>query len=374
MLPLAAALSLQTVQRRLAFASVYAQGVDDEQESSFLDDALRRSIGFDSAIDTPPGLTLSGYPAYFLMRFYKFYGLPFVALVAMLLAMLMRDRRPPWRVAEWPVETRLVVVLLAAGAGWWLVMMQHTAVHPHVMRHALPGYSLLMALMWVRCWRTATSGEFNGLARIAAAVLIPVLLYPHIEGLVWDLRLHYTENPKDTRQRGQSSSNEIRWFARLEQVIPPGAVILTNHARPPIMRLWSRRPVYLAIRYRYPGSEQSMMASGFNHLRELYNEKLPPLYYVYRVRGRRLRQAFTDDPYLRFFVRGRTESDETAWQEVATIVKQARKQGGNDQSFCPIVGAFGDLICFSIDPAVPALRWELGGLGFPTLREFGPPR
>ena len=231
-LPLLIALALQTAQQHLAFAEVPAEADQEEiQAGGFLESVYERTLGFDKAADTPRGLTLAGYPRFLLLRYYMFYGLPAFAALAMLLMLLMRDRRRPWKVRDWPDETKLLVVLLCAGLGWWLVMLQHTAVHPHTMRHGLAGYALLMALVWVRCGKTIRSATFNPPARAAAAVLLIVLCYPQFEGLICNLRMHYQDQYRDDRQRARAGFAEARQMSPLGTIVPPGAVILTNHNR-----------------------------------------------------------------------------------------------------------------------------------------------
>ena len=379
--PLLAAFALQTAQRRLALAEVETAAVDqDEEQRGFLHDAFRRSLGFETSHDTPRGLTLSGYPKFLLLRYYKFYGLPAVAALAMIVLLLMPDRQAPWRLGNWPDQAKLTVVLFVAGMGWWLVMMQHTAVHPHTMRHHLPAYALLMALVWLRCWKTIRSAAFRLPVRVTAALLMLVLCYPQIEGLVCVLRLHYQDNYRATRDRGTVGAGESLGLSPLRGVIPPGAVILTDYGRPPPMRLWSQRPVYTGGSRKYPrdGRDNARMTLElqFSHLRALYDDNLPPLYYVYHLRARNPRAVFQASSLLRFLLLGSTDKGEQAWERGRPILAEARRATRSDESFCPLVAwtQVGGFMVFQLDPAIPVMHRWWASKKPPTLQEFGHPR
>jgi hypothetical protein len=181
----------------------------------------------------------------------------------------------------------------------------------------------------------------------------------------------------DDRFRSDAGTLEMRQLSKLQNVVPPGAVILTNHTRIPLMRLWSQRPAYLGTTRRFSGDDPAnarmMVELSFNHLRELYHERLPPLYYVYRVSARGLEACFQTDPMLRMLLTGRWENGSEAWKEVGPRVTDARKERQNTVLFCPIVAADGDLLVFHMDPAVAVLRQEWQDIGYPTLRQFGTP-
>ena len=379
--PLFGALALQTVQRHLALAEVETAAVDNrDEQGGFLRDAYRRALGFEISHDTPRGLTLAGYPKFLLLRYYKFYGLPAVAGLAMIILLLMPDRRPPWKLGNWPNEAKLTVVLFMAGLGWWLVMMQHTAVHPHSMRHHLPAYALLMALVWLRCWKTIRSAAFRLPARVTAVLLTLVLCYPQIEGLVCVLRLHYQENYRAARDRGTSGVSESRVLSPLREVVPSGAVILTNHNRLPLVRFWSGRPVYSGTLRRFSPNDRDearpILELRFNHLRALYDDSLPSLYYVFRFLGRTARASFDADPVLRLLLLGDTTGGEPAWERGGPILAEAWTTGRCDRSYCPIVASIrrGNMLTFQLDQAVPILRNWWDSKDPPTLRQFGQPR
>jgi hypothetical protein len=393
LLPLVVALVLQNVQRRLAFADVRLADAH-EPRSGFLDDMYRRTVAFKEAVDTPPGLTLPGYPVFLAGRYAKFYGLPALGALALTVCLLVRERRALWRVREWSAENRLLVVLLVAGAGWWLVMLQHTAVHPHTMRQGLSGYALLVALAGVHCWRTARSREAHRVARGAAVLLGLTLLVPQLDGL-WSAWLIHHPDWQDpplpryydsVRERGDAGSPEVARMGALAELVPPGGVILTNQGRLPPMRLWSQRPVYAGglTEYRPNAADEGrlMVELSFNHLRELYQGALPPLYYV-DAQGCRYAQArgaqgalaiVHADPLLRLFLTGQGRNDPAQEQRGAQYLVQAATTGRCRESFCPIVGQSDYLLVFDLRPVVPLLEKMWSHQGAPSLRQYGPPR
>ena len=379
-LPLIVALAMQTVQRRLAFADVRVEAATDDgrQKEGILDDIYRRTLGFEEATDTPRGVTLADYPKYLLLRYYKFYGLPAAGAVAFLLMLLMSGGRAPWRIRGWSDGERLLVVLLVAGAGWWLIMLQHTAVHPHVMRHSLAGYALLMALAWVHCWRALRCGTWPLAGRVVAGALALVLCYPQLEGLYTDIQIHTHEQYAAGCERHGTGVKESRQMLELKSLVPPGAVILTNHNRRPLMRLWTGRPVYSGHSTVIPRNDKEhgrlMIEMRFNHLRELYDDHLPPLYYVHLVRTSTVEAAAAGDPLLRFLVVKSFAGDKATWERAMPILAEGWMNKHTDRSFCPIVGRVGNMLVFDLEPAIPYFRKAWSGMGFPTPREFGPPR
>ena len=371
--PLLAALALQVVQRHLAVEGAPSGGVHAGR--GLLENAYLRALGFAAGTDTPPGVTLATYPAFLLLRYFKFYGLPAIGALAMLLLLLMRGRRIPWKVRDWSGGERLAVILLVAGAGWWVVMLQHTAVHPHTMRHGLPGYALLMALTWVCCWQTVRSTAFHPVARIAAACLGLLLVYPQLEGLVCDWRIHERDACQDARERGDTGRLEARQFSPLNHLVPPGGVILTNHNRLPLMRVWSDRPVYSGATNPYPETNtrgRALVELRFNHLRSLYHDQLPPLYYVYVVRTGTVEDAFTFDLLLRILLLGDRAESPDARGRVRPIFDEVRRDGSSWRASCPVVAVIDNMLVFDMSPAVPLFRRVWGHLGFPTAQEFGP--
>jgi hypothetical protein len=378
-LPLFLALVIQLTQTRLAFAGV-EKGADEagQPKSSILEDVYRRVLGFEDALDTPAGLTLSGYPKHVLKRYYEFYGLPVLGALAMLLVLLMKGRKPPWRIGNWPDEVRLLVVLLLSGVGWWLVMLQHTGVHQHVMRHGLAGYALLMALLWVRCWKTTWSGDYHLLARVGAGLLMLLLCYPQLEGLTYNLRMHYQENFRYARARNALGAGESKLMLRVKEIVPEGSVIITNHNRRPSMRFWTERPVYYGgihrISRKAPKDSPLMVQLRYNHLRDLYDDNMPPLYFVFHARKSDLSLVFSKEPFFRFLLLGNNKMSEEAWKKAGPILKEAVNTSRTDESFCPIVGMVSKIMIFDMKPAIPALNRGWDSLGFPTLREFGQTR
>ncbi|MGB9623571.1 MAG: hypothetical protein ACPMAQ_01795 [Phycisphaerae bacterium] len=376
--PLVLATALQSAQRRAALAGAGIEAASDGRQTlGFVDHLYRRTIGFDIAEDTPEGLSLRGYPAHEALRFYKFYGVPFAAAVAMILAVLAQGRRAPWRVSQWTAGERLLVALTVASPAWWLTMMQHSSVHPHVLRHALAAYSLLMALVWVRSWRMIRSSGSDAAAQILPAILAVALLYAHADGTICNLRLHWTTDFYDPRQRSDMGHRISREYVPLQQVVPPGAVIFTNGLVAP-MRVFAERPVYCATFYPYPPNDRKnarfFIETRFNHLRQLYRDRLPSIYYVYDTGEIDLDKLASGDPLLRLLALGPQYRRPTAASECAAILREAAARGRSDRSFCPIVRMDRQLIVFRMDPLVPTLRQMFDRFGFPSPRQFGPAR
>lgn len=359
----------------------------------FLRHLHRRALGFDYSIDTPEGLTLRNYPLWVFLRFYRFYGLPIGAAAAMAVLLLLYLRRGRQAGRGSDAAIRFLLVLIAASPGWWMVMLQHTSVHPHTMRHALPAYSLLMAMVWMLCWRAIRFRETGLIGQAAARLLLVVLLYPQVEGLVCNLRMHWGADFTDERQRTDIGREPFRENARLRELVPPGAVILTDSLLPP-MRVASERPVYCGTAsYRYPPNDparsRALLEMRLNHLRQLYHDRLPPLYFAHDTAGMRIEQASARDPFARFawflmtgdktLVTGDRSLMTGVWKPslrttVSAVVKDLDVQGRSEQSLCPVQKVGRMLLLFQMDPAVPALRELYDRNGFPTLREFGPSR
>ncbi|MHC4676394.1 MAG: hypothetical protein ACYTBZ_28220, partial [Planctomycetota bacterium] len=374
-LPLFLALAMQVAQSRLAWADANIAATEESQlRNSFLDDFYRRTLSFNNP-DTPAGFTLSAYPMILMGRYYKFYGLPVLVILGLLAMMLMYDRRIHWRIRQWPDQERLLIVLLVAGTGWWLVMLQHTAIHPHVMRHGLAGYALLMALVWVRCWKTTWSSDYHYITRTAAAVLMLVLCYPQIEGLTYNLRMHYQKNFCYNRDRHSMGTFEAEQMLKLKEAIPRGSVILTNHNRRPLMRFWTEKPVYCSkISPNTPKNKPSIFTLRFNHLRDIYNDNLPPLYYVYRLRKSNFKTIMFTEPIFQFLLLGNNKGGQEALKKTNLILREIANKRRSDNSFCPIVAIINNIIVFDMKPAIPVLRQSFDHFGFPTQEEFGPAR
>jgi len=359
-LPLLATLALQVAQRRLAFTEGWtAVGGLAAQDRGFLHDFRRRTIGADAVGGAPPHGPLADYPwcvryPWLLMwRFTEFFGLPAPAAMAMLLLLLMRDRRAPWRVRDWPDEARLAVVLLISGSGWWLVMIQHTTIHRHVMHHALPAYALLMALVWIRCWKTARSGAFRFGARITAGVLAIVLCYPQIDGLVSILRTHWQNDFVDGRGGGCVARNELQCLSRLGEVIPSEGAIVTNYRMPQLMALWTQRLLWDAAGLQPLGSCHDArlgLQRWSDRQRTLRGGKPATLYYVHAVRAGDWQAACADDPLLGFLLAGDRLARAAPGRIALDAFQDGWTTGRSDQSYCPIVARVCDMLVFRLDP------------------------
>jgi len=382
LVPLFLALALQVLQRNALTAGLAGLSAPSAGPSGILRDIYRRTIGFQMAGDTPEGLTVWNYPLHVATSFFMFYGIPAAAFVAMMILVTRFVRRDD---PDGGIR-RFLLILLAAGAGWWLVMIQHTSVHPHVMRHALPAYSLIVALVMLYAWRTLMPRRPPGSAegrtpialRATAALLLAAILYAHLDGAVLNVRLHLGEPLVDSRRRSDGGPWEAGLFSELAECVPAGAVILTNLNRLPLMRYWTQRPVYWALRVRLPIDDPEhgrwTIDLVFNHLRELYHDRLPPLYFVYYIQHQTIEQAFAEDPQLRFMATGSTRGGADAWRSARPLIEGAITNGGSEGTFCSIVCANDDILCFDLAPAVPSLYRDFGKNGYPSLAEFGEPR
>lgn len=166
-------------------------------------------------------------------------------------------------------------------------------------------------------------------------------------------------------------------FSRIGRLISPGAVILTNHNRLPLLRLWTERPVYDAALIDYPhGSPHArwMLELSLNHLRELYRDDVPRLYFVYRFPAVSHNELFAGDPQLRLLLFGKMDHSESDSNQGAEIIREAARTGTSERSFCPIVAVVDDMLCFEMNRLMPVLRDRLAHFAFPTPREFGPTR
>jgi hypothetical protein len=374
LIPLALAGAVQGAQRRLCESTIRKSA---EDAPSLLETLRVRTIGFQDSLDTPQGLTLRSYPTHLLLAIYRFYGLPAVA-AALLLVLAARAPDSTWyRPGSWPPAARLALILTAAGVSWWAVMLQHTSVHPHVMRHALPAYALLVGLTLERCGRIRTSAVAPRATRIVAVALAITVLCPQLEGTLANIRLHFDETYFDARGRNDAGWGQAGLFSQLQHAVPAGGVILTNLNRLPILRACSSRPVYLAPNVKLPGGDPAnnrrLLELAFNHLRELYQDKLPPLYYFYHSWRESVEASWRADPFFRFMLLGNPDGSESAWEKARPLLGEAQQSGSSSAASCPIIASYlREFYLIRLDPAVPALREEFAPLGFPTQRQFGP--
>jgi len=396
LVPFLLAAGLAMLQRRLAEPAIDASSeAKTRQSDSLLDVIYRRTIGFDTSLDTPPGLDLRGYPAYLAWRVFAFYGVPPIGLLAVLilLIILARAEASDDAMRSFPAAaagaivpgeragTRLHLVLLIAGGAWWCIMMQHTSVHLHVMRHALPAYALAMALAWTHCARIMRQATCGWPGRIAAAVLALVLLCAHAEGTAWNVRMHLADELLDARGRNDVGAVLTRQLAEVRPHLPAGGVVLTNLYRLPVARASLRRPVYFAAAFKMPRNDPQrgrwLMELAFNHLRELYHDRLPPLYYLYHVVHPTLDEAFAKNHQFRALLLGmdrfaREDWTESQWARARAALEEMMANGRSDKSACPIVGHVDRLIVFDLRPQLEKLMRLFAPFGYPTREEFGP--
>jgi hypothetical protein len=395
-LPLIAALVLQVAQQRAVLREVsqFSNVAGTDPPISFADDLYRRTLGFEQAVDTPKDLTLAGYPRFLLARYFNLFGVPVLGMLALALVVLSAERRWPHRISTWGPGERLLVVLLVAGAGWWLTMMQHTSVHQHTMRQGLTAFALLFALVWARCARLFKSDAYHPAARMAAAALCLVLAFVQLEGVAANLRVHSrawatAPGPESwfaalgDRERGDGVWAERDVIAPFADLLPADAVVLTSYNRYPQVRYFTRRAVYqgalLPYRPHVAAPWRLALDRSFNHLRQLYGERLPPLYYAYYPRPDwrliPLGELFLGRPIP---PAARSPAERAAIEadlaQVEELLRDAYRRGRSDRTFCPVIGATSYGLLFQADKLVPLLMEEYGSMGFPTARQFGPPR
>jgi hypothetical protein len=374
--PIFIAAGLHSLQRQAASRALGLSGVtDDPFTSTIFYSIYLRTIDFAGAMDTPPGLTLAGYPRHLMLCFYRFYGVPVIALLAMIILALAMYGIRMGRGQNDSRGARLLICLIVAGLGWPAIFMQHSSVHLQVMRHSLPAYSLLMGILIVNCWTSLRRSDNSMGYRIAAATLLGAMIYPQAEGAICAARTRLDDIYVDARGRTDTGPQEGRILSQLNEIIPPGAVILTNLNRTMPMRLWSRKPTY-ETQYRHSQKvatqgARSALELSLNHLRDLYRDRLPPIYYVYFLADDDLHATVQRSNHLRFLLTGDGDAPgPVAWEKARPALEEAQAVGHSDKSFCPIRATLPRLICFDFTPAMPLLLKAFEHFGVPTLQQF----
>lgn len=374
--PLLIAMAVQQWQRRTIIAEMPAGSVSGG--AAPWADIYRRTIGFSSTIDTPPGLTLSGYPLWLAHRYFDLFGLPVIAVV--FLFALIFWRRPGGTAMRGKLSPAgLCGLLLLAGSGWWLVMMQHTSVHAHTIRLGLMGYSLLLALGASHAWITWRSG--TGVTRVVGAILTLAIIFVQADGLYAFGRNMVAEKYWDARERSDFGASESRALGKLKEMVPSDAIILTNHPRLAPMRLWSERPVYNGSMAFFPPGDaehgRRFLEMSLLHLRELHSGELPRFYYVFWIYpSATFQDALRENELLRILMTGGPEFGSDGGVRSFLSLQSAIARGESSETFCPIRGVIPEagILVFDFGPAVPVAMREWGKNPPPTLPEFGPAR
>lgn len=366
-----------------ALAPVLAFAVQQQQRSAafgggsgFVDDFLRRTIRLDEAVDTPPGVTLASYPGHVLERFGEFYGieLSIVWLLAIVWALLAGgvgadlSRAGP--------AFRWMALLFVCATSWWCVMIQHTAVHHHVMRHALFFYSLVVGSCLATAARVAAGAQYSKWGRAAAAGIGLAVLLPHVDGCYRDFVVHFDRSYQDPR--GWSSGwREGDNLSDLAGKLPGDVIVLTNNNRLPLLRYWTNLPVYPATLAAYPYRRGGPVLPGArlrieltaSHLKELYASQLPPLVYVYFFYSAS-DTHYSSDPILWQLIDGTWAQP----QSLAQLDNFRQVLQGSGNTRYPVIARGSNWLVFRVDPLFDSLPANVVGHAPPTLAEYGPPR
>lgn len=358
---------IQSYQRSLALGP--------QTGASFGDDLLRRTIHLEETADTPPDVTLANYPLLVAKRFQAYYGIGFVPVCALAVAwgVLFGGLRRSLRNLR-PVLS-LVVVLLACSVSWWCIMLQHTAVHPHVMRHAQLFCSLVLGLSIAAGVVYALRSDSALWWRAAGAIVAVLLLWTHGARSYQNFKLH--SDPQYRHPNGWDAGwSESRDFADLGRRLPGDAILLTNNNRLPLLRFWTNQPVYVATFLRYPYDRRRVVPGSRvfvelapNHLKELYGDHPPRMLYLYFFRSAP-NVAYASDPILWQLVDGTWTERPTA-AGTANFARVIRGQGSTKY---PIVARGPNWMAFDAAQFFDNLPPVLRRLPPPTRAEFGPPR
>jgi hypothetical protein len=315
----AAALLAAGVQRQVR---VHAFGAD--AGAGLVEDLRRRTIGLEETDDTPAGTTLRDVPSYVAVRFEQLYGsgvLPLWWLVAVV-GLASGGIRPGDGSVAPPY--RWLVLLFLCGASWWCVMLQHTVVHPHVMRHALLFYALFAGLALETALRFLLGRGRRWWVRLAGASLALAVVLPHLRLTRLDMQAH--SDRQFRHPSGWTAAwNEVESMREYARLLPPDAVVLTNHNRPPLLRYWLDVPVYSATFERFPfrrgeplPGARVRLELASSHLGSLYGgaSARPRVVYLYVFRGD-VQSQYLGDPVLWKLIDG-------VWSKPASYERLAR--------------------------------------------------
>lgn len=361
------AFAIQARQRTIALGSGPGSG--------FVQDFLRRTVRLEETADTPPEVTLANYPWHVVRRFGQFYGigLGWVAALGLAWGVLRGGLRPP----AWTVHAglRLAILLSLCGLSWWCVMIQHTAVHPHVMRHALFAYALVFGLVLATGLEWVLARGRPWWSRVLAGVAVVVIAWIHGARAYQNIRLHMDPRYRDPNgwDAGWPESENLSDLARK---LPADVVVLTNNNRLPPLRYWTNRPVYPATLLPYPfrrgaplPEARVMIELTLHHLRDLYGTGMPPLVYAYFFRRPPI-ETYLSDVLLWQLVDGTWEQGPTAAH--VDNFKQLVRGGG--RSAYPVIARGRDWLCFDARELPDRLPLSVSNLPAPTRSAFGPPR
>lgn len=356
-------------------SSVRRNAMGPEPGNGVWEDLLRRTVRLEDTADTPRDVTLTNYPLHVLRRFQEMYGVGLIPLLGLgaLWALVFGGASRGMRGLV--PGGRLLLVLLACSLSWWCTMLQHTAVHMHVMRHALFFFALLIGLALSAGLRVMLEAGWPVWGRAVAAAAVALVLLPHAERSYRNIRLHLDPAYVDP-QPLDSGWGESAEFAGVAAALPSDVLLLTNHYRLPLLRYWTQLPVYPGTLVTHPFNRTAVkpgararLELSANHLRDLYGDALPRVLYLYFFL-RPPEAAYAGDPILRILVDG---SSAAPTPERRTNFSQLLG-GGPGASWSPIVARGKNWVAFEAGPMLAALAPELARLPVPTRATYGPPR
>ncbi|MFI5365535.1 MAG: hypothetical protein ACHQ4J_07930 [Candidatus Binatia bacterium] len=368
-----------------ALAPVLAFGIQSHQRSvafgkqtggGFQADFLRRTIRLEESMDTPPDVTLANYPLHVLTRFGQFYGIGLLPVCGLALAWGVLFGRLNRRLRDIHPAFSFAVLLLLCGVSWWCVMLQHTAVHPHVMRHALFFYALTLGLTVAGGLYLAIDSGRPVWVRIACGGVVVLVIWAHLLRSREDLRAQTDRAYKDPYwwEMGWSESGIL---ADLARKLPGDAILLTNSNRLPLLRYWTNMPAYSASLSRFPFNRKVAVPNArtrielaVSHLRELYGANTPRVLYLYFF-NRPPNAAYQGDRILWRLMDG-------SWAERPDATRIANFHEliheGRFSSAYPLVARGEGWLCFDAGTLFLKLAAEFNQMPPPTRSDFGPPR
>jgi hypothetical protein len=343
---------------------------------SMLDDILRRTIRFTGTADTPADVTLWTYPLFVLRRFHQFYGIRLEVLLALVIGwgvafggLRLRDPKPI-------PALRWVAVFFLCSLTWWGVMLQHTAVHPHVMRHALFFYALALGVIIDDGVRVLGSPASAWWARAGAVGVVAYLVWAQALSTDRNVAMH-TDRAYILAEGWNAGWSERDFFTDMAAKLPRDAVILTNYNRLPMMRYWTEQPTYAAAFIPYPFDRDQALPNAryqvemaTKHLEQLYRGRLPRLVYVYAFYEQPA-AAYAGDPVLRLLTGGSWEGGPVE-DGLARLREIAA--GRTPPGAFPVVAQGRGWIAFDAAGLPNAVHRAFPLLTPPTRAEFGPPR
>lgn len=360
------AVGIQSAVRMAAFGPDPGGGM--------LADLLRRTVRLEDTFDTPRAVTLATYVPHVAHRFEEFYGFALGSIGLLVLAWAAVVTAEGTNGRDAGPALRWIVLLFLCGASWWCVMLQHTSVHPHVMRHELLFYALALGVSLATALRYVFGSGRSRWSRVVAVMVAVWIVGPHASGTYSDIRM-YLDPSYDSPYSWAGGWNEAKVFAALADRVPADAIVLTNSNRPPLLRYWTRRPIYYANLLREPFRRNAVLpgshtrlALAVSHLQALYGAEMPPVVYVYWF-STAADAAYTGDPILWQLVDG-TWTRPTTHRQLANF--RALTRGGGHSKY-PIVVSGPNWIAFAANKLFENLPPEDAGMAAPTRAQFGPP-